>query len=312
MSEECVFVVNPSSAAGATLRRFERMRPALHTALGAFDVRITERPGHATEIVREAIATGARTIVSVGGDGTNNEVVNGFFDDTGAPLAGQPRLALVPSGTGGDFRRTLGLKEHVRDVLAQLSQPVPRPCDVGRLRFTRPDGETAVRMFLNIASFGLPGQVDAVVNQSSKALGAKASFISGTLRAFVTYRAPKVEIIVDDGPPVVEQIALVAVANGRYFGGGMQIAPDARIDDGVFDIVQVLETSKWFWLKNAARVYAGTHVGLDEVAVRRGKTLSARPVDPADEVLIDVDGEQPGRLPARFEILPGAIALLAP
>jgi YegS/Rv2252/BmrU family lipid kinase len=306
---DTVFVVNPHSAAGATLRRFERARPAVARALGDFDVKLTERAGHATELVREALRGGATRIVAVGGDGTTNEVVNGFFDETGQPIGHKARLGLMVSGTGGDFRRTFSWSTDPEDAIARLANDKTQAVDVGEVELTADDGRTIRRFFLNIASFGLSGAVDDVVNKSSKAFGAKASFISGTLRAFMSYTPPKVTLTLDEGESVTETISVVAVANGQYFGGGMWIAPHADVSDGAFSVVCVADAGKRFWLKNAARVYAGTHIGLDPVREWSAQKVRAEPAG-SEPVLIDLDGEQPGRLPATFRVNKGALSLI--
>lgn len=304
-----VFVINPRSAAGATLRRFERSRKSFERALGALDVRLTEGPRHATDIVRRALREGAGTIVAVGGDGTNNEVVNGFFDDDGAPIKSDAALSLYVSGTGGDFRRTLGLSTEPADALSRLVSRKERTIDVGRVTMRAHDGSTISRMFLNIASFGLSGAVDEVVNRSSKALGAKVSFLVGAVRAFAAYTPQRVRITVG-GKTGEKDILLVAVANGQYFGGGMRIAPAAVLDDETFDVVTVAGISTLRWVTTSPKVYSGAHIGQEGVSVTRSDTLFAEPVDPEVRVLIDLDGEQPGTLPATFEMKKAALRLL--
>jgi len=304
-----VFVINPRSAAGATLRRFERSRHLFERALGPLDVRLTERPRHATELVREALRAGASTIVSVGGDGTNNEVVNGFFEEDGRPIGRDAVLSLYVSGTGGDFRRSLDWSTTPEDALDRLVNRREQTIDLGRVTLRAHDGTTVTRTFLNIASFGLSGAVDEVVNRSSKMLGAKASFMIGAVRAFAAYTPQRVRMTID-GISREDDILLVAVANGQYFGGGMKIAPAAVLDDQKFDVVTVAGISTTRWVTTSPKVYSGAHIGQPGVSVTRAERVTAEPVRDADRVLIDLDGEQPGILPATFEILKGAMRLL--
>lgn len=304
-----VFVINPRADNGATARRFERARRDLVRALGTFRIVVTEDIGHATLLTRQALRDGADVIVSVGGDGTNNEVLNGFFDESFAPVRPGARLGLLGGGTGSDFRRALGWSRGIDGDIVRLQRGRVRQVDAGLAHFTTPGGAPASRFFLNIASFGLSGAVTDVVNRSSKALGAKVSYIAGTLRAFADHQPPRVRIGIDEGTGGEHRICVVAVANGRYFGGGMCIAPDAVPDDGRFDMVRVDDAGRGYWLRHAARVYAGTHRELDTVAIERGRVLWAEALEDTP-VLIDLDGEQPGRLPARFEIRPGALSLL--
>lgn len=309
-----VFIVNPRSAAGATLRRFDRVRQQIVDRLklqnAVVDVKLTERPRHATELARAALKDGATAIIAVGGDGTNNEVVNGFFDDDGNRLAGDSAFGVMTSGTGGDFRRAFGWSTEPLDDLERLTRLQRRRIDVGRLRCVSAAGAPVLRHFVNISSFGMSGVVVDVVNNSSKKLGAKLSFMAGSVRTMLTYQPQKVEITIDGDAPFVEDVTLCALANGQYFGGGMWIAPDSKPDDGKFDAVIVRSGGLSFWLKHGLKVYTGKHVGVAEVSIRHCQKLAAKPLKPDEKVFIDLDGEQPGLLPATWEIVPAAIDLL--
>lgn len=304
-----VFIVNPYSAAGATRRVFERVRGRYQAALENLDVRLTERPGHATELAREAVRGGAEVVVSVGGDGTNNEVVNGFFDEDGERIDSATAFGVVTSGTGGDFRRTFGWdKEPLRD-LARLERNERRRVDVGRVRFTAPDGSTKTRCFLNIASFGMSGDVVRRVNQGGKALGGKASFLLATVRALVGYEPAVLRIEADDQPARERKLALVAVANARFFGGGMKIAPEAEVDDGRFDAILVEDGGASMWARHGLKVYRGEHAGVDAVETVRCERMRAAPTG-SDTVPLELDGEEVGTLPAVLEVVPATLDLL--
>ena len=309
-----VFVVNPRSAAGATLRRFEGVRERFRTRLGAvgaiLDVKLTSGPRHATVLARDAVAAGAAAVVAVGGDGTNNEVINGFFDESGNRIASESAFGVVTSGTGGDFRRSFGWGADPLDDLERLVRFQKRRIDVGRLRCVDEAGAPVVRYFVNISSLGLSGVVVDTVNKSSKRLGAKLSFMVGSAKTMATYKPQRVELSIDDGPAVDEDITLVAAANGQYFGGGMWIAPDAVVDDGRFDVVVVRGGGLGFWVKNILKLYSGEHRHLPEVQITRGTKVSANPSTPGEKVFIDLDGEQPGVLPATWEMVPAAVDLL--
>lgn len=310
-----VFIVNPRSANGATLRRFERVREQFAKTLGNIDVKLTERPKHASELSRAAIRAGAKAVIAVGGDGTNNEVINGFFDETGAPtVAAVPGVVgtafgVVTSGTGGDFRRTFHWTTEPLDDLARLQRFQTRNIDVGRVTVTTDNGPASAA-FVNIASFGLSGEVVNVVNTSSKAMGAKLSFFAGSLRAALAFKPKRVRLFRDDGAPWEGEISYVAVANGQYFGGSMWVAPEAKPDDGLFDCVTVESKGLGFAASSGLKVYSGKHIGLDGVHVVRCKRVRAEAVRPDEKVLVEIDGEQPGRLPATFEIVPSAVPLL--
>ncbi len=305
-----VFVVNPKSANGATLRRFDRLRARFAAALGDIEVRLTERPRHAVELTREAIKGGARAVVAVGGDGTNNEVVNGFFDDAGAPL-GTAAFGYVCSGTGGDFRRTFGQSTDPLAALERLRRFQTRDIDVGRLRFIDHDGHERAWMYLNSGSIGLVGRVVDIANTSSKALGPQVTFLSAAVRGLFSYKPQRVRMYFDgDATPVEDAFLLVSVANGKFFGGGMKIAPDAAPDDGLLDCVMVRGAGPGL-LRHMPKLYLGTHVDVATmVTVRRCASVRVEPVDAGERVLVELDGEQPGRLPGTFQVVPRGLRMI--
>jgi len=305
-----VVVVNPKSQGGKLGKRWTEIAETLGRAF-PFDEAITRGPGDATRLTREALRSGAERIVAIGGDGTVNETVNGFFDDDGKPIAPNASFALIPFGTGGDFRRTFHLPTEIAEAAKIVAANHKKKIDVGRLTFRTTAGETAHRMFANIASFGVSGVVDRLVNESGKKLG-RLSFLWATARATLSYKNQRVQLVFDGKDRVEATINTVAVANGRFFGGAMMVAPDAEVDDGVFDVVAVGDLGFGDLLVSGRRLYKGTHLSMDKVSARRAKVVEAEGVDPSAVIELDVDGESPGRLPARFEIVPGALWMVVP
>lgn len=303
-------IVNPKSQGGKLGRRWAELADTIGRAF-PFDEATTAGPGDATRLTREALATGAERIVAIGGDGTVNEVVNGFFDDQGKPLAPEASFALLPFGTGGDFRRTFHLPTEIADAAAVIAKNRRKKIDVGRLTYVATNGASGQRMFANIASFGVSGVVDRLVNESGKKFG-RLSFLVASARATWSYKNQRVQMTFDGVDRVESTINTVAIANGRYFGGGMKVAPDAEPDDGVFDVVALGDFGFGDVLKSGRRLYKGTHVTMDKVTSRRAKVVEAEPIDPSAIVELDVDGETPGRLPAKFEILPAALWMVVP
>ncbi|MEO8706719.1 MAG: diacylglycerol kinase family lipid kinase, partial [Kofleriaceae bacterium] len=183
--------------------------------------------------------------------------------------------------------------------------------DVGRLTFVATNGEPAHRMFANIASFGVSGVVDRMVNESGKKLG-RLSFLWATARATWSYKNQRVLLVFDGHDRVEATINTVAIANGRYFGGGMKVAPEAEPDDGIFDVVSLGDFGFGDVLTSGRRLYKGSHLTMEKVSSRRAKVIEAEPIDPAGIVELDIDGEALGRLPARFELLPSALWFVTP
>ena len=311
-AERRIFVVvNPTSADGEVGERWDEVSEMLRARFGTFGWRMTERQGHATALTTQALDEGYDTIITMGGDGTINETVNGFFRDGKAILEGAT-LGLLPMGTGGDFKRTLGLSGDLDEAATCIRRGYALPADVGRLTFVNHEGEPDQRYFINIASCGISGLVDKMVNESSKVLGGKLTFMLTTLRAWQEYEAPTLELAIDDDINARVSVVSVAVANGRFFGGGMKIAPGAQLDDGYLDIVIIRKMDLRQLVPIAYRVYEGRLFESPAVSHLQAKKITATPVDPNEVVLLDVDGEAPGRLPATFEVMEGAIRILRP
>jgi len=298
-------VVNPQSANGQTGKRWAELSAKISKELGDFGFAFTERAMHAAELSRRAVHDGFECIVAVGGDGTVNEVVNGLFEG-GKAINPNVALGLIPRGTGGDFRKTFGWELDLPSALRRLRTDQTRPFDVGRVELVDGEGKPAVRYFANVCSFGVSGLVDKKVNENSKALGGKLSFMLGSLKALVGYEDRKVRFRLDDGPEQEQPITCLSVANGRYFGGGMMVAPTADTSDGVFEVTVWSGYGLKDFVFKQGSIYSGKHVKWPGTTCLRCKKLVATS---AEETLIDCDGEQPGKLPCTKEILPGAIRL---
>ncbi|HEX4421270.1 MAG TPA: diacylglycerol kinase family protein [Kofleriaceae bacterium] len=305
-----VMIVNPNSQGGRLGKRWKDVAETIGRAF-PFEEAVTQGPGDATRLTREALRGGAERVVAIGGDGTINEVVNGFFDDAGAAIAPEASFAVIPYGTGGDFRRTLELPTDLAAAAKVIAANHRRKIDVGRLELTTMDGRRTVRMFANIASFGVSGVVDRLVNESGKKLG-RLGFALATARATWAYTNQRVQLVFDGAERVELTINTVAVANGRYFGGGMKVAPNAELDDAAFDVIAMGDFGFGDLMKSGRRLYSGTHLAMDKVTARRARVVEAEPIDPKAIVELDVDGENPGRLPARFELVPAALWVVAP
>ncbi len=301
-------VVNPGSANGETGRKWPELAARVGRALGDFQHAFTSGPMDAARVARRALEEGNECVIAVGGDGTINEVVNGFFDDDGRPLNPRATLGVVPRGTGGDFGKTFDWGAELDAALKRIGSGALRTLDVGRAEFEDLEGRRTSRFFLNICSFGVSGLVDQEVNKRSKALGGKLSFMLGSARAMLKYADRRVRMSWDGGAPEEFSITNVAVANGKYFGGGMKVAPDADPGDGIFDVTVWSGYSIVDFALKQKSIYSGDHVNLPGTRRFRCRELVAESVD-GSEVLLDLDGEQPGRLPCRLSLIPGALRL---
>ncbi len=302
-------VVNPKAGSGAAERRLPEIQRELMRAGLGHDVSRTSGPGQAGQLVRQAAADGIDCVVLVGGDGTLNEAAQGYLDAGGNPIPG-PDLALIPAGTGGDFRKTFDLGSSIEEAVHRLRDANPRAMDLGILEATGHDGKRVVRAFVNITSFGLGGLTDRIVNSSPKWMGGRAAFFIGAVRALAVYRNAPVVVRVDGKLCIEGPIMNVAIANGRFFGGGMKIAPNADPSDGLFDVVALGDLTRSESLALTRKIYLGTHLGTEKVSSTRGALVEAEPMRSRDEVLIDMDGETPGRLPLTARIAPAALRIL--
>jgi YegS/Rv2252/BmrU family lipid kinase len=267
------------------------------------DALVSTRPGEITELAERAARAGAGLVVVVGGDGTVNEAVNGLLrtDDP-------PELAVIARGTGDDFIRTHGIPSSVDRAIEVARSGVGRPVDAGRIEYRTRDGGWATHHFANVASVGMSGAVARRANATSKALGGRITFFYALTREFVVWRNTEVAVEVD-GETRRGRMHDVIVANGGYHGGAMKLAPDARPDDGVFDIVLIGDVSKLDFVTTAPKLYTGRHVGHPKVEVLRGAIVRVEAPVPLP---IEADGEVLGTTPARFEVVPQAYRVRAP
>jgi diacylglycerol kinase (ATP) len=296
-----VFLVNPASDNGATGKRWpELAHRAARLGLSG-ETLFSERPGHLIELARSAVDGGATLVIAVGGDGTLNEVVNG--------IAGRDvELATIPLGTGMDFGRTYGIPTKFEDAVRLALEGKPRTIDAGRVSYRTWGGEDAERWFANVGSVGMSGAVAQRANGMSKALGGKATFFYALTRVFFEWENTDVTVRFD-GEERHGKMHDVIVANGVWHGGGMMLAPDARPDDGAFDVIMIGDVGKVDFLTTAPKLYKGKHVGHPKIEVVRTALVE---VDAAERLPIELEGEQVGTTPATFEVVPGALHVRVP
>lgn len=300
MDRKPFFVVNPHAGSATTGALWGGWREVIRRHLGSADYAFSQGTMDAARLTREALHKGYDLIVAVGGDGTLNEVLNGFFD-AGKAVFPQAVLGYLPNGTGADFSRTLGFHgRSVEELSERMGCCSVRQLDCGEVRFHAPSGEETRRLFANESSLGFSAQTAAAVNQAKKHFRGKLPFLIGVVRCLSTLRNPVMAVRVDGREVYREPTLMVAVSNGRYFGGGMMIAPDAVLDDGQLDVIIVAAMSRITLMRKISKIYSGRHLQEPEVTALRGRTVEVT-ADEAD-VALEMDGEQPGKLSAQYSI----------
>ena len=305
-SRKIAFIVNPHAAAGSAGKTWPKISALARDRLGPFSAHFTTGPGDGIRLTRQALHDGAEVIVCVGGDGTLNEVVNGLMGEDG-PIRPETALGFIARSTGCDLIKTVPIYRDLDRALDIIKYAHTRILDVGRIRYQDRHGQPSYRYFHNIASFGLGGEVDERVNRTSKAFGGFVSFLWATLISLLKYNSKQIHLKVDDSFDADVTIWNVAVANGQYHGGGMRVAPEARVDDGLFHVTVVGDLTLPEVLLNLPKLYNGKIYQVAKVSSFVGKRVEAS----SDErVLLDVDGEQIGALPVVIEMVPRAVSLI--
>jgi YegS/Rv2252/BmrU family lipid kinase len=308
-------IVNPRSGGGNTGRTFGSVRGTIERVLGSVDVAMTERPGHGIDLARDGAVQGHPLVIAVGGDGTIHEVVNGLLQaksgDYGTK-AGSTQLGIIGQGTGGDFRKTLGIEHRLDRYLDAIASGRECSLDVGK--FT--GGGKAGHYFCNILSAGMGGLVDRYVADAPRMLGGKAAYFGASFKALLNARLGHVRCTVTFDGKTEEHLIrsfMIAVCNGRYFGGGMKVGPMAEIDDGILEVVALGATSKVGFAMTSGSIYAGDHIGQKTTVHVRGQKVKLELInhDAKEVFLLDVDGEPMGALPLEIECIPKALVLRA-
>jgi YegS/Rv2252/BmrU family lipid kinase len=289
------------------------MASDLAAHFGAFNCAFTEMQGEGRVLAARGAREGRRLIIACGGDGTISEVANGILE---SGRGDEVELGVLPSGTGGDFRRSLRIPARTADAARLLRTGRTRRMDVGRVTYLNHEGAEETRHFLGVASLGMSTDIiERVKGKAARAsslarsgwLGGKVSFAAATVQS--TLSSPGTSVIVQLDEAVERRLTVsnLCVANARYFGGGMKVAPMARLDDGRLDVIVIGDLGALKILANAHKLYRGTHLEMEQVHHAHARVVTARPARKDEEVAIEIDGELPGRLPARFEILPKAL-----
>lgn len=249
--------------------------------------------------------------MAVGGDGTFNEVVNGCFDEQGRTISQTAAIGLLPSGTGSDFCKSVGLRG-VDDLVRALTVCETRRLDVIRAEFVGLDDSSASRMFINVSSFGLGGDASSLVNswrdQIPRWIGGSVRFAGAAIAALGRYKNKDVRLLVD-GNEIRISSNFIVIANAKFAGGGMMLAPHAELDDGLMDLILTDGASRLDIVKELPRIKRGAHLQNPHVRELRGREVTLESDQP---MAIDLDGEMVGFTPATLKIIPAAVKFLDP
>lgn len=318
-----LIIANPASANGNTGLRWSGIEAHLRSEGLTFDVQLTKAPGHATELARQVAEAGASVVVCAGGDGTLNEVVNGLM---AVDENRRPALAIIPCGTGTDFVRGLNLPRDLDGIANMLKARRTQSIDVGVVSFVRA-GQALSRHFINIAGLGFDGEVSDVVNRQGKRGGSAAYFLTvfKVLAGYQNKRARLTLVEPDNSTRVIDdEFNLIAVCNGRYFGGGMLVSPNADPCDGQFHVIVIKAMSRPEFAANFPKVYRGTHLSHPKVSEYRVSEVRVDlpPLPMSDSrrvgegwgegvrMFLEAEGELFGEAPAHFRMLQGALRLV--
>jgi YegS/Rv2252/BmrU family lipid kinase len=303
--KEWLVIVNPNAGRGKGLRDWHVIAEFLTRAQLPFTVKFTESKGHAVILTQEGIKDGYRKIITVGGDGTLNEVVNGIFTNMGC-TATDFSLALIPVGTGNDWGRMFGIPLDYEKATGIISEGKQMLHDVGTVTYFE-GAEKKMRYFINIAGLGFESDVVRRTNhQKEKGYGGKAIYFLNLLMSLLSYKNITAEIIVD-GAKSKAEVFSVNVGNGKYCGGGMRQTPNALPDDGLLDVTVINGIGKIEIIRSLKMLYNGTILSHPKIKGYRCRNLKVN----SDSVIwVEADGESLGHTPAEFSIIPSGINIV--
>lgn len=305
-------VVNPKASVGKSGKDWPQIRQILINDGIAFDDVLTEYPRHAIEIVRNAIVEkGYRKFIAVGGDGTNNEVINGIFTQDAVPTT-EITMAAMPIGTGNDWRRTFDIPLEYDKVAKIIKAGHTYAHDIGKLTYYD-DGNTGIRYFLNAAGTGLDEMVCHSTNRmKQQGKGGTIRYLISLVKCMLTYKVTRIQLTIDDELVFDDYILNLSIGNGRFNGGGMMTMPKAIPNDGLFDVTVIKKVSIFKFAANVKNVYDGSFIKkIDEVKTFRGKRIHIVSIPP-HSLKVETEGENLNNSPFEFEVLPKAINMVIP
>ncbi len=296
-------IVNPIAGRGATTWKWPLIKERLDSNGLDYDVEFTSEKAHAIKISRDATDAGYSFIIAVGGDGTVNEVANGILTSHNRK---QATLGVINTGTGSDYIRTVGTPRDPVEACDFLARKDRFLIDIGLAEYYR-EGRKERRFFINYAGTGFDSEVAEATNRMPKLrfVSNTVPYVAALLKTLIGYKNKTVNLTIDEDTRAGRVLSVI-IANGRYVGGGMKIAPDAELGDGKFDVITINDVGKFELLKTFPKIYSGTHIAHPKVEVHLARHVG---VDPVERMPVSADGELLGQCPATFDIIPGALAV---
>lgn len=297
-----LIVLNPHAAGGRAGKLWEQIEPALFEYLGELVIAVTQSPDEVARHIDQAYQMGLTRVISIGGDGTNHSLINALISHNEQyPDDPQMVYGMLPIGTGRDWARSLGIPFNIKDAAKWIAGATPQSVDVGHIAF---NGKS--EYFLNIASAGIGGdvanRVDRVHNRRPW------TFLKATVRSILTYQPQAVQVLLDGKEWYEGTTYAVAVANGTTFGHGMVVAPEAKISDGLFDVVMIEGVSKVRVLQALRMIYDGSHLQCPFVRFDRAQAVEIK--SPNSTLGMELDGESAQGSHIQFSIRQGLLKLL--
>ncbi len=269
-------------------------------------VSITNGNGHAIELSQNAVLSGTDYLIAAGGDGTMSEVVNGIMQVEKSKRENLI-VGLYPFGSGNDFARTLKLSKKLSDLQKLIQNNSTDMIDIGKLEYKNMKGEDAVRYFNNIADIGLGAEVAKRVNEGKKIYGPNFDFFKATVLGFLNYKRKQLKIT-SENFNWSGRLLILCLANGKYFGSGLGIAPHAKANDGKLAITLAADVSLMDYLKNLSKIRKGLFIQHPQIFYKETESCTIEPI--GKECLIEADGEMIGKIPLKATILHKEIKFL--
>ncbi len=292
-------------------KRTERLWPTLVPVIekmwGRCDFVLTQKEGDATRHAKLASENGRAWIVAVGGDGTVHEVVNGMMQ-SGSACVKNLHLGILSMGSGDDFVKSLEIPKNPLDALVLIQKARVKKIDILQVDFLNHKGKKESRYCMNLSDFGLGGKVMQKVNASQKILGSQMTYFMHAISTFFTFRPFSIVLESEERNYHFHQMMIGLIANGQYFGSGMRVAPEAKVNDGWMNVILVERTGIMGFFKILSQIYRKEKVEDEKIFRLRAKKIFVQPTS-VRPVYIELDGEQPGTLPATYEVIPQALKI---